>query len=147
MKNCKEFLILILFFISITACQNPKKTQEGLHKEVMAVHDSLMMDMGKLSDRKSKLSAILTQLDSLKIAQPSLNTTALKNTIFGAKLSLTKADEVMMDWMNDFNPDYTKKTELEVEIYLRDEKVKIEKVKTLFKNSLFTSDSLITKYQ
>jgi hypothetical protein len=147
MKYYYEFFACLLFITFLTACQPQVKTQETLHIEVMAVHDSLMMDMGKLSYRKSKLSVILTQLDSLKNAQISLDTLALKNQIFDAKLSLSKADDAMMDWMNGFNPDYTNKSNLEVESYLNLQKVKIDSVKTLFKKSLLYSDNLITKYQ
>jgi hypothetical protein len=142
-----KYSLIILFSILIIACQPPKKNQESLHTEVMAVHDSLMMDMGKLSDRKTKLTAIISNLDSIKTAQSSLDTSNLKTTIFDAKLSLTKADDAMMDWMNGFNPDYTNKSEQEVEVYLKNQKTKIEEVKTLFKNSLSISDSIITKYQ
>jgi hypothetical protein len=147
MKYYCEFFAYLLFIIFLTACQTQVKTQETLHIEVMAVHDSLMMDMGKLSYRKAKLSVILTQLDSLKNAQISLDTLALKNQIFDAKLSLSKADDAMMDWMNGFNPDYTNKSNQEVESYLNLQKVKIDSVKTLFKKSLLYSDNLITKYQ
>ena len=142
-----KYLLLVLFSILIIACQPPKKNQESLHNEVMAVHDSLMMDMGKLSNSKEKLSLILTKLDSIKTSQSSLDTSNLKTIIFDAKLSLTKADDAMRDWMNGFNSDYTNKSEQEVEVYLKNQKTKIEEVKTLFKNSLFTSDSIITKYQ
>jgi hypothetical protein len=147
MKYYYEFFAYLLFITFLTACQTQVKTQETLHIEVMAVHDSLMMDMGKLSYRKAKLSVILTQLDSLKNAQISLDTLALKNQIFDAKLSLSKADDAMMDWMNGFNPDYTNKSNQEVESYLNLQKVKIDSVKTLFKKSLLYSDNLITKYQ
>jgi hypothetical protein len=147
MKYYNEFLACLLFITFLTACQTQVKTQETLHIEVMAVHDSLMMDMGKLSNRKAKLSVILTQLDSLKNAQISLDTSNLKTQIFGAKLSLTKADDAMMDWMHGFNSDYTDKSNLEVESYLNLQKVKIDSVKTLFKKSLLYSDNLITKYQ
>jgi hypothetical protein len=147
MKYYNEFLACLLFITFLTACQTQVKTQETLHIEVMAVHDSLMMDMGKLSDRKAKLSVILTQLDSLKNAQISLDTSNLKTQIFGAKLSLNKADDAMMDWMHGFNSDYTDKSNLEVESYLNLQKVKIDSVKTLFKKSLLYSDNLITKYQ
>lgn len=143
----KTLTLLTLLLINLTACVDPKAEQKKLQKEVMAVHDSLMMDMGKLSNSKEKLSLILTKLDSIKTSQSSLDTSNLKTTIFDAKLSLTKADDAMMDWMNGFNPDYTNKSEQEVEVYLKNQKTKIEEVKTLFKNSLFISDSIITKYQ
>ena len=143
----KTLTLFTLLLINLTACVDPKAEQKKLQEEVMAVHDSLMMDMGKLSNSKEKLSLILTKLDSIKTSQSSLDTSNLKTTIFDAKLSLTKADDAMMDWMNGFNPDYTNKSEQEVEVYLKNQKTKIEEVKTLFKNSLFTSDSIITKYQ
>jgi uncharacterized membrane protein YcgQ (UPF0703/DUF1980 family) len=143
----KTLTLFTLLLINLTACVDPKAEQKKLQEEVMAVHDSLMMDMGKLSNSKEKLSLILTKLDSLKSTQAGLDTTILKNKIYDTKLALSKADDAMMDWMNGFNPDYTNKSEQEVEVYLKNQKTKIEEVKTLFKNSLSISDSIITKYQ
>ena len=147
MQYLKKSLLAISIFSILVSCQNSKKTQENLHTEVMSVHDSLMMDMGKLSDSKEKLTTILSKLDSLKSIDSGLDTTILKNKIYDTKLSLTKADDAMMDWMNGFNPDYTNKSAEEVESYLNLQKLKIDSVKTLFQKSLLSSDSIITKYQ
>lgn len=133
-------------FISFTSCNNDKAEQKKAQEEVMKGHDELMGQMHKIMNNKSMLNKLESYLDSLKIKNPALNTAKLKSDIEALKADLTSSDDAMMTWMNHFNPDYTGKKHQEVMNYLKEQKIKIDSVKTLFDESLSKSDALISKY-
>jgi hypothetical protein len=117
----KKGLIFIfgLTIISFTNCKDQKAEQEKLQTDVMLVHDSLMMDMGKLTEKRMMLTKLTSNLDSLKKIDTSLDTTQIKTDIADQKLALSNADDAMMKWMNGFNPDYTGKSQEEIIKYLK----------------------------
>jgi hypothetical protein len=122
----KKGLIFIfgLTIISFTNCKDQKAEQEKLQTDVMLVHDSLMMDMGKLTEKRMMLTKLTSNLDSLKKIDTSLDTTQIKTDIADQKLALSNADDAMMKWMNGFNPDYTGKSQEEIIKYLKQKKKK-----------------------
>lgn len=138
-----SFILMIAFF---TSCNNDKAEQKKAQEEVMKGHDELMGQMDKIMNNKSMLNKLESHLDSLKMKDPALDTTKLKSDIEALKADLTTSDDAMMTWMNHFNPDYTGKKHQEVMDYLKDQKIKIDSVKTLFDESLSKSDALISKY-
>jgi hypothetical protein len=141
-----SFLIVLGFtIISFTSCKDQKTDQKKLQAKVMSVHDSLMMDMGKLTENRMTLTKIFIHLDSLKKVNADLDTVQIKTEITDLKIALSNTDDAMMKWMNDFKPDYTGKSEKEIVNYLQHQKIKIDSVKTLFNQSLSKSDSLIFK--
>ncbi len=143
----KKGLIFIfgLTIIVLTSCKDQKAEQKKLQSEIMVVHDSLMMDMGQLTDKRMMLTKLTSNLDSLKKIDNSLDTNQLKSNINNQKLALSNADDAMMNWMNGFNPDFTGKSSKEIIQYLESQKIKIDSVKTLFHLTLSKSDSLISK--
>lgn len=141
------FIISFILVISFHSCKDQKAEQKQLHEEVMKTHDELMIDMDKIMNNKSALSQIRSKLDSLKQQHLSLDTTSLNSEIISLKANLDVSDDAMMKWMNNFNPDYTGKTQPEIVTYLNAQKIKIDSVKTLFTQSLSKSDSLISKYK
>ncbi|MBK0384002.1 hypothetical protein I5M32_13620 [Pedobacter sp. SD-b] len=145
--NIKNSLFIFLGFtiIGLTSCKDKKAEQKKLQDEVMAVHDSLMMDMGKLTDKRMILTELSQNLDSLKKINNSLDTLQLRSEITNKKLALSNADAAMMKWMNGFNPDYTGKSQDQIISYLENQKIKIDSVKTLLDQSLSNSNSLISK--
>jgi hypothetical protein len=144
-SNCLHPLVFLLFALS--GCQNQKAEQQKLQKEVINQHDVLMVRMDLLQDNKLALSLIESKLDSIKKVKPDLDTVQLKTEINDLKIKLTTSDEAMMKWMNNFNPDYTGKSHDEVMNYLKDQKIKIDNVKTLFDQSLSKSGIIIQKYK
>jgi hypothetical protein len=141
------FTFSCILVISLHSCKDKKAEQKQLQKEVMKTHDELMMDMDKIMNNKSALSYIRSKLDSLKQQNIALDTISLNSAIISMKANLDGSDDAMMKWMNNFNPDYTGKTQPEIMTYLNAQKIKIDSVKTLFNESLSKSDSLITKYK
>lgn len=144
MKLLIAFLTnLILLF---TSCTNNKPEEQKLQKQVIDKHDVLMARMDLLEDNQLKLNSIILKLKQLKFQNPSLDTTILKQDIDSTKTALIIADEAMMNWMHNFNPDYTGKSHQQVIDYLKYQELKIDSVKTLFDHSLYQSGIIISKY-
>lgn len=146
-KMKKRILFFGIFTLFLYSCKDKQAEQKQLQEEVMKVHDELMMDMGKLMENKNSLSNLSSVMDSLKIKNASLDTAQLKQEIEDSKLDLSNADDAMMTWMNGFNPDSNGKSPEEIMSYLKDQKVKINSVKTLFQKSLSNSGALLTQYK
>ncbi|WP_017259233.1 hypothetical protein [Pedobacter arcticus] len=138
---------LLCLTFAFTACNNHKKQQEDLQQSVIAVHDSVMMDMGALMEKKIAANKMLTQLDSLKSKKTSLDTAKVRTDLTQVIKELASADDAMMTWMHNFNPDYTGKSHEEVMDYLNDQKLKINAVDSAIKSIIFKSDSVISKYR
>lgn len=141
----KNYAFLILFFF-LTACDNSKQEQENLQKEVIDNHDILMVKMDDIMNSKLKLDTLKANFKSIIQEHPDTDTIALKSSIDSLKTELTNADEAMMNWMHQFNPDYTEKSHEEIMTYLNNQKLKIDSVKTLFDQSLSKSELLISKF-
>jgi len=140
-------LILLSVTLAFTACNNNKKEQERLQQTVIAAHDSVMADMNTLMEKKIQLNFILAHLDSLKTKNISLDTAKIHTDITQVKTELAAADDEMMAWMHNFNPDYTGKSQDEIISYLHGQKEKISSVEKSFKKVIVKSDSVITKYK
>lgn len=140
-------LILLSVTLAFTACNNNKKEQERLQQTVIMAHDSVMADMNTLMEKKMQLNFILAHLDSLKTINVSLDTAKVRTDLTQVKTELAAADDEMMAWMHNFNPDYTGKSHDEIISYLNDQKEKISSVEKSFKKVIVKSDSVITKYK
>lgn len=141
----KNSLLVVLILI-LSACSNFKEEQAQLQKEVIDNHDVLMVQMDDIMNNKLKLDSIASNLQLIKEKKTTIDTPSLKLSIDSLKNQLTKADDAMMNWMHQFNPDYTGKSHEEVMSYLNDQKVKIDSVKTLFEESLSKSKQFISKF-
>jgi hypothetical protein len=118
MKNL-AILFLSLFF----ACGTAKETKEekvNLKDQVMAVHDEVMPKMGELRSVQKQLvmKAGEEGLDSL---------TQMELTQIADKID--EANESMMVWMRNFNPQFEGSEEA-MDAYLKDQLKSIELVKT-----------------
>jgi hypothetical protein len=146
--NKRTYLIIFsILLISFTGCKDQKAEQKKLQSEVMEVHDVLMGEMDLIMKNKTELSNLQLHLDSLKKLDPTLDTVDFKIQIENLKKQLVSSDDAMMQWMNNFNPDYTGKSHEEILSYLNNQKIKIDSVKTLFKESLSKSNTLLVKYK
>ena len=118
MKKILFILSLLLF-----ACQTSQKEEvdlKALKEEVLAIHDEVMPKMGDL--RRTRKTLML-QADSIK------DTDSLRAAKFLiASDSLDVANESMMNWMRNFEPEFTGSEE-EIFKYLTDQKASIEEVR------------------
>jgi hypothetical protein len=129
----KKILIPIFLFTSLLACDKKPDNQKVMIDEVMAIHDEVMPKMDEIMSLKSSLdSASKVSPDSVKARELS---TALET-----------ADNEMMDWMEEYNPDLMKgKSAEEITKYYADEKAKITTVKTLTDKSIEEAKAFLGK--
>ena len=143
MKTKISILLLLCSLVIFSACENEKAIQEKLQKTVLDEHDIVMARMDELNESQLKL-------DQIKKDFPNLNnadTASLSASIDSVKKELSNADEAMMTWMHNFNPDYTGMSHEAVVNYLNQQRKSIDSVKVLFDNSLSRSKAIISKYQ
>ncbi len=123
-------IILILSSIFLLSCGETKpkedplqKEREQVYKEVMAVHDEMMM-MGKIRGAQGKLKKMM-ESDSTNAAKYQ---TAYDH--------LQVADDAMMNWMKQFkNPPENTAMKEAIE-YLKDQKIKVQKMKEVMIENL-----------
>src|SRR6476469_5203207 len=134
----KTLLILLFCTIVIGACVNTKQQEQELQKQVIAKHDTIMKKMDIVLLNKSKIDSI--------IKNPNQNTATQNQNLIKSKTDLAAADDAMMDWMNKFNPDYSGKSHREIMDYIKDQKIKIDSIETLFNKTILNSNALIAQY-
>ncbi|MEQ8476133.1 MAG: hypothetical protein RIB54_07820 [Fulvivirga sp.] len=138
LKNILPFLLIIML---ISACENKTteqqeevvtdeipeevKIEKALYDDVMDVHDEMMPKMENMMSMKGKLKE---KVDLLKeeAAQSEL-VNELENII----QSLEIADEAMMNWMRQFDPETDSLSHEEIVEYYTLQKQKMDSVKVI----------------
>lgn len=117
----KRLLTILTLAITFVACNTQSKEAEEkpLMEQVMDVHDAVMPKMGDLMKTKKRLLAKANAMMSTDSAM------ATNLQMLAEEVDL--ANESMMDWMRNFDPNFTG-TEDEVKSYLTKKKEGIEKV-------------------
>ncbi len=128
-KKISALLILSSFFL--LSCENTlQKEREQVFKEVMEIHDEMMM-MGKIRGAQSKLKKMM-ESDSINMEK--------YQTAFD---QLQVADDAMMDWMRQFkNPAQNTDAKEAIE-YLKDQKVKVQKMKEVMVENMDKAKEVI----
>ncbi|WP_421875892.1 hypothetical protein [Marinoscillum sp.] len=124
-----KYLSLIVLLVIMASCSSPKKTDEespSLKDEVMNVHDEVMPKMGEL--RK-------TQKELLALADSSAADSLVAAKYTELARDIEAANESMMAWMRNYDPNYEGTPE-DVKEYLQTQLKDIEKVKTDMLQSL-----------
>lgn len=134
MKKPLSILAAAIAAISITACSGggDQDTNAALQAEVIAVHDEIMPLMGDFARKSIKIGQLLNNLDSLKAADPALDTVAKRTELAAVKLQLDEASDAMTTWMQEFEPDTDDRPAEEVRRYLESEKTKVDQMKAQF---------------
>jgi len=125
--NYKIVSLVSLFFIIIISCQSEDKV-EKIRKEVFAIHDEIMPEMGSLMGLKREIKNKVHLLDSLGIDTDVDKLSAITQ-------ELDEADEAMMQWMRDFKDPTEETSEVEALKYLEQELKNIKKVRDKFDSS------------
>jgi uncharacterized protein YdcH (DUF465 family) len=145
-------ILVLLIIVALIACNNaandstpkPKTQIDSLMDEVMEGHNAAMAKISKLHQTKSQIQQILDSISKLP-ANPQKNSVRYKTLLDSAFKRLTRADEAMDKWMNEFNMD-SAANDFEKRIdYLQSEKIRVSTVKDEIINSLQNADSLIKK--
>ncbi|PWS33531.1 hypothetical protein DF947_02605 [Pedobacter paludis] len=120
-----------------SACKTEPDAQ-AVKKEVLNIHDKLMMDGEKVVKNKMKLDSVLKS-DKIKLTDDSLKVADLI-------ARLNKADEGMMDWMHFFKEDFKGKNKQEDLEYYKSQMVKVRQVEDSYIKVTRESDSVLKVY-
>lgn len=141
----------IVFIAMVAVACNQQKKQETDYKavrdEVMKFHDVVMADHGVIVNNQMKLDTLLRDLKGLKSKFPEIDTLKEREAIVGLIKDLTGAEDSMNDWMHNFEPDVTGKSNEVAVQYFREEKAKIAKVDSLYKKEIAVSNVYLEKYR
>lgn len=127
-KKISLFLILSTIFLLSCGEDKPKedpfqKEREQVYKEVMAIHDEMMM-MKKIRGAQANLKEMM-ESDSMNIEKYQT-----------AYDQLQIADDAMMDWMKQFKNPPENTAPKEAVKYLKDQKIKVQKMKEMMVENL-----------
>ena len=136
MKN-KITVIATALILIFSACKTEPKAND-IKKEVLNIHDKLMIDGEKVIKNRMALDSVLKS-KQIKSAQDSLHVADLI-------LRLNKADENMMDWMHFFKDDFKGKNEQENLEYYKTQMIKIRAVEDSYIKVTKESDSVLKIY-
>ncbi|RMG77734.1 MAG: hypothetical protein D6714_19380 [Bacteroidetes bacterium] len=131
--------ILLFSVLVLAACggTSTEETEENaLQKEIYSIHDAVMPEMSTIN-RVSR---------ELKKRKDSVQDSVVLVQIDSAVAILEKADDGMMDWMQNYkDPSLLrgKKTHAEIMEYLKEEKQKITRVKQLMEKSIADGEALL----
>ncbi|WP_316799370.1 hypothetical protein [Pedobacter frigidisoli] len=118
---------------------NPEPDSNAVKKEVLNIHDKIMMDAGKVVKNRIKLDAVLKSAEFKAVHD---------STRIGMLITrLSKAEENMVDWMHFFREDFKGKSEQEDLAYYKSEMVKIRAVEDEFITVTRESDSVLKVYK
>ncbi|MGN6180682.1 MAG: hypothetical protein ACTHNW_15975 [Mucilaginibacter sp.] len=130
----KKILFTLFTFAVLSGCSNSEKAQENaLLDSVKSVHDKVMAD----DDQNMRVRTKLKQLLAIK--------PELKDSVDFFLKKLDDNDNVMMDWMNKFNPDFTGKSHEQIISYLNTQKKQIVGVDSLMKSGTRAAVDFILK--
>jgi len=136
MKNTITLGFCLIVFL-FNACKT-EPDAKAIKKEVLNLHDKLMIDGGKVMSNKMRLDSVLKS-GKMKSPQDSLNIADLIT-------NLNQADERMMDWMHGFKDDFKGKNEHEDLDYYKSEMVKVRQVEDDYIKVTKASDSVLKEY-
>ena len=130
---------LIPFFIVLISCSGAKKDEvdlKALKDEVFEIHDEVMPKMGDLRNARKNLMALADSIQTLDSARAA--------TYIVASNELDAANESMMEWMRNFDPNF-EGTDEETLKYLNAQKASIQEVNKRMKESLKKGEELLAE--
>ena len=142
-------IVLFLFFIGVVmGCTQQKNTRDYkvVRDEVMQFHDVVMEDQGVLVKNQMKLDTISKNLQRLKVKFPEIDT--LKEAVLLKNLinDLSKADDAMNNWMHQFEPDISGKSNEQAIAYFKTEKLKVAAIDSTYKKEIKASNDYLKRF-
>jgi PBP1b-binding outer membrane lipoprotein LpoB len=142
-------ILVFLFFIGVVVgCSQPKKTNDykAVRDEVMQYHDEVMKDQSVIVKNQMKLDTLLRDLKGLKTKYPNVDTLQEAIALKSLLSKLVKADDDMNNWMHQFEPDVTGKSNEDAIAYFQSEKRKIAAIDSVYKQEIQTSGEYLKKF-
>lgn len=130
----KKMITFCMMIVIMASCQT-EPDSAAIRKEVLNIHDKVMIDGEKVIKNKMSLDTLLL----VQKAKQSPDTSKIQDLI----IRLNKADENMMDWMHFFKDDFKGKNEEESLAYYKSQMIKIRTVEDDFIKVTKASDSLL----
>lgn len=140
----KKTLLAFCLIFSFTAC-NKRESEEILQDQIIETHDALMQKGETIMANKESITKLLASAQTTNNA--NLDTEEFYNKANALNVDLTKADEAMMTWMKNFNPDFGTKTHDQIMEYLHMQKADIRKVETQINEAIKNSNDFVNKYK
>jgi uncharacterized lipoprotein NlpE involved in copper resistance len=144
-NNLKKIFFAALVLFCFFGCNN-KESEEILQAHIIEKHDDLMKKGDNIMLNKERLNKLLSKSEYADSASASLDTESFHKKVNDLNDNLTKADEAMMDWMNNFNPDFNGKSHEQIMAYLNKQQEAILKVEKQTDLSLEKSNSFLKQY-
>lgn len=146
----KNILGIVLMAIVVLACN--ESTNKGtnyklVRDDVMKFHDLVMADHGLVVNNQMKLDTLVRDLKGLKLKFPEVDTLKEKEAINNLIKNLSIAEDSMNDWMHQFEPDISGKSNEVAVQYFEDEKAKIAAVDSLYKKEIGLSNAYLERFK
>ena len=142
-------IVVFLFLIGMVfGCAQPKKTEDykTVRDEVMQFHDEVMKDQETVVENQMKLDTLLKDLKGLKTQFPSIDTVQEAAALRTVIQRLVKADDNMNNWMHQFEPDVTGKSNEEAVAYFQSEKKKVASIDSVYKQEINSTSNYLKKF-
>lgn len=143
MKKLVGIVLLALGAAACTQTADYKKERD----EVMKFHDLVMGDQTAIVNYQMKLDTLMKDLKGLKVKYPEIDTLKEKESMKALLQDLNTAEDSMNDWMHKFEPDVTGKSNEESVKYFKAEKAKIQRVDSLYKKEIKSSEAYLSKFK
>jgi len=140
----KRYTIAVFLPLIMQACSSPTDYKET-RKEVLELHDKVMIDSEKAIRNRMKLDTLSGRMDSLKQSNPALDTAEASQTIASLKSKLDSADEHMNTWMRAFEPELGNRSNDDAVAYFEEEKRKVAKLDSVYAGVLKEADQFLSE--
>lgn len=141
--------IFLFGVVSITIFVSCKHSPDykSIRDEVVAIHDEVMLDAEVAYKNKRKLDTLAGNLDSLVKVYSGMDVLKEKDTVAQLQHKLSQADDLMNDWMHQFEADKGDKTDEQAASYFANEKLKIASIDSTYTNLIKLSDAFLLKFK
>jgi hypothetical protein len=143
--------INVIFSILLIALTSVGCNQQVNYKierdKVIQLHDQVMSDQDRITGNHKKLESLLESLSEIQIDHPELDTLQERDSIKLFISRLTKSEQRMTLWMDEFEPDMTGKSNEDAVAYFLQEQLKIKAVDLSYKKELQATDAYLKKFK
>jgi hypothetical protein len=130
----KATIAAIFIAFILLGCADKKDKSKALLQDVINIHDKVMGADEQLMKNKTQLDTLLKQSQS-----PAKDTITLLIT------KLDAADSAMDNWMHNFDPTHTGKTEDETVAYMEGQKKQIMAIDSALNAAIAGSNKYLSK--
>jgi paraquat-inducible protein B len=126
----RSSLFMIMVFL-LASCE-PAEDYKQIRAEVVTEHDKVMLDNERAVENSRKLDSLALNMDNLKKTHAGLDTNQVGTEISELKGRLQSAGSDMDRWMKEFDAELGSKSKPEAISYFKAEKVKLERLDSIF---------------